>query len=457
MPSSSPQPTVITNEGQNKKILKTRYENKMVDKERRPLQSSDEVPASGKVQYETKKGFTLTTYVTPYENFGDHLPTKMSEKLFTPEISRSEEYSREEKISHNNRDTIVISSDTGEGSLSNQVSSLLETIETSEDTQMTIFEDKLSQKQKQSQAQKLSQDQKPLREDKSLVLPLKETLQFNSRQDPLSQETSQVISQRMSQEISQEILSGETPLTVTVKSPPEMLPSMKSPSEVSSRENLPKIKHMNEEDSEDKYFSNENSLDVRGDISKSGSESELSVIPLEIELAGETEKSTEKMLRFPHSTHDAVMPEEMLGTLMDKSAYQTKEPFSDSRLVDPQLTLAPSLAKKMKKGNRDMNKATITLLYFSDNEKDNNIHILPDNTKHSLKAESDETSEEDISIRAKKKKKPSLRSTNVQKDSNKLAVNDEFSSDILFNILKQAVKNGMFTEQQKMIKKIRNK
>lgn len=435
----SPNPVVTVNPG-NKLITSKLNFLSLFEKveigtttSRRPLESPDEVPTSVKVKCKTK------------------------EESFTPEISFSEKLPQR---SPNVTDYTDISSDTGEDRLSNEVSS----VEKKMVTQMTIdditsqdikpslsknlTQDKIPSHYKNlSQDKKPAKDQKPLREKKPPVSPVNESSQFNSRQDTLSQETSEETSVEMS-----------LPLTGT--STPDFIPLQKSPLEMILLEKLPNTKHTNEEDSKDN--SKEKSVDDKSDTSTSDSESESSAIPIEIELASEIDKSTENKLRLSPSANDVRIQEEMLSMFMDNTTYPTEGP-SDSKPVDSQLALAPTLPKNIrKKGNRtDIDKSILTLLYLSENEKHNAIKGLDKFTK----PPTDSESEEDVSVKAKTKNS-TIRLRNVEaesvkvprdrhkeeEDSVKVPANDEFSNSILFNILKQAVESGMFADKLKKMR-----
>lgn len=493
---------------EKKRFLKSKYEDtEEYITSRKPLELAGETPPIVKVQSVANMGSTSTTYTTPPEDIADRLVTKMSENLFTPEISRSGEYSSSEEIA-NNTDTITVSSEASEDKPSNEVPSLEEKAKISKDKlyqQFTIFKQRLSQdqtpsydlkpaqgqkllldkknshgnkvshdkkpsqdqissdEQKPSQDQKTLQSKKLLREEKMSVPHLKETLQSNSRLET-SQETSQ---ETLSEEKSQPTRSPSL-LSLTEMSLSD-IPLKKPQSEIALHEKLPKTKHSNEEDSEDKYISDEKSLQDKDDVSRSESESESSAISIEI--PPEIETSGEKMLRFQNAPNDAALHEETLVTLISSTTYPTDELFSDSELNDPQLSLAPSLAKKIKKENQtDIDKTILTLLYLSDNDKDNDMNRIMGPTQfypmkaeshqgYDVDAESELTSEEDVSIKPKTKKNThTFRSTNVKKDSNKRTANDEFSRNILFDILKEAVDNGMLTnELNKRMNKLKKK
>lgn len=463
---------------EKKRFLKSKYATtEEYITSRKPLELASETLPIVKVQSVATVGFTSTTYATPLEDIADPLVTKISENLFTPEVLRSDEYSSLEKIA-NNTSTITVSREALEDKSSNELYSLEEKVEISKNihqkgelhSQITMFKEKLSQHQTPSYDLKLTQDQissdeqkppqdqktlkgkkpsqdrKPLREDKMSVSHLKVTLQSNTRL-----ETSQ---ERSQETLSEETSPPKTPaplLSLTDMSSSEMLPLKKSPSEIESHEKLPRNKHANEEDSEEKYFYDEKSLE--DDVS----ESESSAISIEIEAEM---KPTKKLLRFQNTTNVGALQEETLVTLTSKTTYPTDDLFSDSELIDPQLSLAPSLAEKIKKQNQtDLDKTILTLLYLSDNDKDNVMNGIMGHTQsYATNAESELTSEEDRSIKPKRKKNGTFKSTNVKKDSNKLTANDEFSSNILFDILKEAVDNGMFkNELNKRMNKLKKK
>lgn len=470
-----------------------------------PLELSEEINSILKIQSETSTRFTVTTYDTPLANIDVRSPTKISENLFTPE--RSVEYSSEEKISSNNTGTIYISSETAEENFSDMASSVELNLQISKeiypkdksDTQTTkVLKDKLLQDQKllndqkpthyttPSQDEKTSHDKevphynspskdmkppqdeveeeqykKPLREKKPLVF------EMNSPQEVLTQETSQDISDETSP-LKTLPLKTSGPHTSPVymtsavklptqKSPLKTLTPKKLPFEIKSREKLPKTKAVNDEDSEEKYSSGEKSPNVRGDASGSESESDSSAIPIEMGSEQEIAKSAENMLRLAPSTNYPTLPVDMLG-MMSNSTYPHEESSSDSEAVDTELSLAPSLAQKVKKENQtDIDKTILTLLYLSDNEKNNDINGLLDDTKASqTNSETELTSGEDVSTKTKPESSLVFRSKNAEKYSKTVTGNNGFNNNVLFDILKEAVENDVFTDQLKKVRRRSN-